>query len=57
MLRGLDLLAIDIPFELLVYLYHLLEIQFLEVDVHPPDEEINEIALLQLVISHASQSL
>lgn len=45
MLRGLDLLSIDVPLKLLVDLDDLLEIQFFKVNVHPPDKEVNEIAL------------
>lgn len=57
MLRDLHLLAIRVSVELFMYLNNLLEVQLLEVDVHPPYEEVNKIALLQLVIPDASQSL
>ena len=45
MLRDLDLLSISVPAELLMYLYDFLEVQLLKVDVHPPNQEINEIPL------------
>lgn len=56
-LRGLDLFAVDVPLKLLMDLYNFLEVQLLKVNVHPAYEEVDEIALLQLVIPHAPQRL
>jgi len=43
--------------ELLIDADDLLEIQFLEVDVQPPHEEVYQISLLKLVVSEAPEGL
>lgn len=40
--------------ERFINLYYLLEVQFLEVYVQSPDEEVNQVALFQFAASHAS---
>lgn len=55
MLRSVYLLAGCIPGKAIMDLYDLLEVQFFEVDIHPAHEEVDEVALLELIITHASQ--
>ncbi len=57
MLGHLHLFPIHILHELLVDLDDFLEVQLLEVDIHPAYEEVDEIALLQLVVPHAPKRL
>ena len=52
-----NFLALGVPPESLVDQDDFLEVQFLEVDVHPAHEEVDQVALLQLVVAHAAQCL
>lgn len=49
-------LSLHKGFKGLVYLNDLFEVKLLEVDVHSPDQKINQVALLQFVITEAPQS-
>jgi hypothetical protein len=55
MLWNFDFLAIKIAHKLLMYLYDFFEVQFFEVDIHSPDKEVNEVALLKFVISYTTK--
>lgn len=55
MLWDIYLLPIHVSGELLVNANYFLEVQLLEINIHPPNEEIDEIGLLQLVTSKAAQ--
>jgi hypothetical protein len=55
MLRDIYLLPVHVARELLVNADYFLEVQLLEINVHPPDEEIDESGLLELVTSKAAQ--
>lgn len=56
-LGNFDFFSVEVGDELLVYLDDLFEVQLFEVDVHPPNEEVDQIALLQFVIPHAAECL
>ena len=57
MLRLPDLAVGTEPLELLVNTDDLLEVKLLKVNVEPPHQEVDEVPLLQLVVSEAAESL
>ena len=55
MLWHWDIFIFEVGLEVLVDLYYLLKVKFFEVDIHPPDEEVNEVALFELITSDGSE--
>jgi hypothetical protein len=56
MLRDVHFLPILVQVELLVYLDDFLEVQLLKVNIHPSNKEVDQVALLQLIIPQTPQS-
>lgn len=56
MLGNVDFYSIFELIELLVYFNYLLEVQLLEVYVHPPHQKVDQISLLEFVIAQTPQS-
>lgn len=56
MLGNVDFYSIFELIELLVYFNYLLEVQLLEVYVHPPHQKVDQIALLEFVVAQTPQS-
>ena len=56
MLRDVHFLSILVLVELLVNFDDFLEVQLLEVNIHPSNKEVDQVALLQLIIPQTPQS-
>lgn len=57
MLGDDNFLPISVLTELFVYFDDLFEIQFLEINVHSSHQKINQISLLQFVVTQTAQGL